>query len=135
MGFANTCWPTSVDFMKRPDLNVNNCWPTMVDMSQDPPTPRRSDATKAAILAAAREHFGKCGYQAATSRPIAASANIDPAMVMRYYGNKEGLFAAAADFDLRLPDLQGVPSDDVGTVLVEHFLERWEDDEALKALL
>ena len=26
-------------------------------------------------------------------------------MVMRYFGNKESLFAAAADFDLRLPDL------------------------------
>ncbi|MEO8180493.1 MAG: TetR family transcriptional regulator [Deltaproteobacteria bacterium] len=104
-------------------------------MDQDPAPPRRSDATKAAILAAAREHFGKYGYQAATIRAIAASAEIDPAMVMRYYRNKEGLFAAAADFDLRLPDLQGVPSSAVGTTLVQHFLERWEDDEALKALL
>jgi AcrR family transcriptional regulator len=104
-------------------------------MSQDPPTPRRSDATKAAILAAAREHFGKYGYQAATIRAIAASANIDPAMVMRYYRNKEGLFAAAAEFDLRLPDLDGVPRSAVGAALVQHFLERWEGDEILTALL
>ena len=32
-------------------------------------------------------------------------------MVMRYYGNKEGLFAAAVEFDLRLPDLSAVPPD------------------------
>ena len=76
-------------------------------MSEDTPAPRRSDATKAAILAAAREQFAASGYQAATIRAIAAAAGIDPAMVMRYFGNKEGLFAAAAEFDLRLPDLGG----------------------------
>ena len=75
-------------------------------MSPDTPAPRRSDATKAAILAAAREQFAASGYQAATIRAIAAAAAIDPAMVMRYFGNKEALFAAAAEFDLRLPDVE-----------------------------
>ena len=98
-------------------------------------TPRRSDATRAAILAAAREQFASSGYQAATIRSIATAAGIDPSMVMRYYGNKEGLFAAAAEFDLRLPDLQALPRKEVGAALVAHFLDRWEDDEALMALL
>jgi AcrR family transcriptional regulator len=97
--------------------------------------PRRSDATRAAILAAAREQFASSGYQAATIRSIATAAGIDPSMVMRYYGNKEGLFAAAAEFDLRLPDLQALPRKEVGAALVAHFLDRWEDDEALMALL
>jgi len=61
---------------------------------------RSSEETKAGILAAARERFGTVGYQAATIRAIAADARIDPSMVMRYYGNKEKLFAAAAEFDL-----------------------------------
>ena len=56
-------------------------------------------------------------------------------MVMRYFGNKEGLFAAAADFDLRLPDLGAVPRDALGAALVSHFLDRWEGDETLMALL
>ena len=56
-------------------------------------------------------------------------------MVMRYYGNKEGLFAAAAEFDLRLPELTGVPPAQLGEVLVRHFLDRWEGDETLAALL
>ncbi|WP_280155143.1 TetR family transcriptional regulator [Piscinibacter sp. XHJ-5] len=104
-------------------------------MTEDTPAPRRSDATRAAILAAAREHFAAHGYQAATIRSIAAAAGIDPAMVMRYYGNKEGLFAAAAEFDLRLPDLAGLPRSAIGAALVGHFLDRWEGDETLMALL
>ncbi|MEV6317283.1 TetR family transcriptional regulator [Streptomyces sp. NPDC051776] len=97
--------------------------------------PRRSDATRAAILAAARERFAADGYERATIRAIAADAGIDPSMVMRYYGNKEGLFAAASDFDLRLPDLSALPREEIGAALVRHFLNRWEEDEVLTALL
>ncbi|RYF09035.1 MAG: TetR/AcrR family transcriptional regulator [Comamonadaceae bacterium] len=97
--------------------------------------PRRSDATRAAILAAAREQFAAHGYQAATIRAIAASAGVDPALVMRYYVNKERLFATAAEFDLRLPDLSALPQTEVGAALVAHFLARWEGDETLMALL
>ncbi|MFF1836126.1 TetR family transcriptional regulator [Streptomyces sp. NPDC058231] len=97
--------------------------------------PRRSDATKAAILGAARERFASDGYERATIRAIARDANIDPSMVMRYYGNKEGLFAAASAIDLRLPELGALPARHVGAVLVGHFLDRWEQDDVLTALL
>ncbi|WP_200208213.1 TetR/AcrR family transcriptional regulator [Micromonospora coerulea] len=97
--------------------------------------PRRSDATRAAILRAARERFAADGYDRATIRAIAADARIDPSMVMRYYGSKEGLFAAAAEFDLRLPALAAVPAEQLGEVLVRHFLDRWEGDETLAALI
>jgi AcrR family transcriptional regulator len=86
-------------------------------------------------LAAARERFAAEGYERATIRAIAADAEIDPAMVMRYFGNKEKLFAAAADFDLRLPDLAAVPRSCVGAALVEHFISRWEEDDTFMALL
>jgi len=99
--------------------------------------PRRSDATRAQILHAARTRFAADGYQRATIRAIAADAGIDPSMVMRYYGSKDQLFAAAVDVDLRLPDLSGVPRRRLGATLVEHFLSRWEDpaDDALLMLL
>lgn len=87
------------------------------------------------ILAAARERFGTVGYQAATIRAIAADARIDPAMVMRYYGSKEKLFAAAAEFDLRFPDFATTDPTQIGRSIVRHFLERWEGDEALVILL
>ncbi|ORB72553.1 TetR/AcrR family transcriptional regulator [Mycobacterium scrofulaceum] len=96
---------------------------------------RSSDDTKAAILAAARERFGAVGFQGATIRAIAADAGIDPAMVMRYYGSKDKLFAAAAEFDLRFPDLAAIDPAQVGRSMVRHFLERWEGDEALVILL
>jgi AcrR family transcriptional regulator len=96
---------------------------------------RRAVDTRAGILAAARERFAADGYERATIRAIAADAAIDPAMVMRYFGNKEKLFAAAAEFDLRLPDLSSLPPAEVGAALTNHFLDRWEDDESLKALL
>lgn len=96
---------------------------------------RPASETKAVILTAARERFAADGYERATIRAIAADAGIDPAMVMRYFGNKEGLFAAAAEFDLELPDLAQVPADEIGTALAAHFVERWERDEALLILL
>jgi len=69
------------------------------------------------------------------ARAIAMDAEIDPALVMRYFGNKEKLFAAAADFDLRLPKLGDLPRDQVGAALVRHFIQRWEADNTFMALL
>lgn len=101
----------------------------------DAPAPRRSDATRAAILAAARERFAADGYERATIRAIARDADIDPSMVMRYYGNKAGLFAAASAFQVQLPDLRGLPAEELGPAVVHRFLEMWESDETLTALL
>ncbi|MET9449202.1 TetR family transcriptional regulator [Streptomyces cinerochromogenes] len=97
--------------------------------------PRRSDATRTAILTAARERFAADGYERATIRAIAKDARIDPSMVMRYFGSKEGLFAAAVALDLRLPDLTEIPRDKVGRTLVGHFLDLWEENEELTAVL
>src|SRR3954449_9368880 len=108
---------------------VNSCWPTLVGMGT------KADQTKAVILAAARERFAESGYEAATIRAIAADANIDPSMVMRYFGNKDQLFAAAAEFDLRFPDLSDVERSELGAAMVKHFLARWEGDDALIVLL
>jgi AcrR family transcriptional regulator len=96
---------------------------------------RRAEATRTAILDAARERFGAEGYERATIRAIAADAGIDPAMVMRHFGSKDRLFAAAASFDLQLPDLSALPRKRLGAELVAHFLRRWEGDDTLKALL
>ncbi|CAL9570516.1 hypothetical protein SUDANB145_04815 [Streptomyces sp. enrichment culture] len=100
-----------------------------------PPPARRSDATRAAILEAARERFAVDGYDRATIRAIARDARIDPSMVMRYYGSKEGLFTAAVSVDLRLPDVSALPRDAVGAALVRHFLSLWEKNEVLTAVL
>src|SRR2546428_4592334 len=87
---------------------------------------RRSESTKARILAAARKHFAACGYERTTIRAIAGETGIDPALVMRDFGNKEKLFAPAAEFDLPPPHLTARPRGTLGAVLGSHFLERWE---------
>lgn len=91
--------------------------------------------TKAAILRAARERFAAQGYERTTIRAVAADAEIDPSMVMRYFGNKEKLFEAALAVDLRLPDFSAVPARELPAALVDHFVERWEGDPADDALL
>ncbi|MER6270763.1 TetR family transcriptional regulator [Streptomyces sp900105755] len=99
------------------------------------PAARRSDASRSAILAAARERFAADGYERATIRAIAKDARIDPSMVMRYFGSKDGLFAAAVTLDLRMPDVSEVPHAEVGHALVSHFLDIWEANEELTAML
>jgi AcrR family transcriptional regulator len=89
---------------------------------------QRSEETRNAILTAARRRFAEDGYERATIRAIAADAGIDPSMVMRYYGSKDGLFAAAVDVDLELPAVGGLPPERRAEVLVRHFLALWEGD-------
>lgn len=96
---------------------------------------RSGDATKAAILAAARNRFAEQGYERTTIRAVAADAAIDASMVMRYFGSKEGLFDAALAIDLELPDFAGMPADEAAALMVRHFLARWEGDPSDDALL
>jgi AcrR family transcriptional regulator len=56
--------------------------------------PRNAEATRAAILDAAKVRFVRDGYEQVGVRDIAADAGIDPALVNRYFGSKEGLFIA-----------------------------------------
>ena len=76
---------------------------TLVVMSQDdlpsPAAPRRRDAaaTRTAILHAAREEFTQRGYDGVGVREIARAAGVDPRLIGRYFGSKEGLFAEVVD--------------------------------------
>ncbi len=96
---------------------------------------RRSEPARAAILAAARNRFSQDGYEQTTIRSVASDAGVDPSMVMRYYQSKEGLFSAAVDVDLQLPDLAGVQPEQVAERLLRHFVSRWEGDAATEALM
>ncbi len=70
------------------------------------PAPRRRDAeaTRAAILEAAKGQFARLGYDRAGLRDIAAEAGADVALIKRYFGGKEGLFTEALRASIR-PDL------------------------------
>lgn len=94
----------------------------------------KSDATRAAILEAARQLFAQHGYDRTTVREVAARAGIDPAMVIRYFGSKDELFARAVAFDLRLPDIRSIDPSRLGEMLVRHFLAVWEGENRHRGL-
>lgn len=106
-----------------------------MNVEPDQPPARRSDATRAAILEAARARFAAEGFRKATIRAIAADAAIDPSMVMRYFGSKDGLFAAAVDVRLDLPDLAAAEPNTLGELLIRRFLAIWEDQPDNKVLV
>lgn len=56
---------------------------------------RNRDATRTNLLLAARACFAEAGFQDTTTRDIAAAAGVNPALIGRYFGSKEQLFAEA----------------------------------------
>lgn len=63
--------------------------------SPSPARARDSAATRRALLDAAAELFAVEGYEATTVRAVADRAGVNQALLFRYFGNKEGLFAEA----------------------------------------
>ncbi|WP_312165469.1 TetR family transcriptional regulator [Phenylobacterium sp.] len=70
------------------------------------PGPRRRDAeaTRAAILEAAKKQFALTGYDC-TLRDIAGEAGADVALVKRYFGGKDALFVEALKASFRANDV------------------------------
>lgn len=95
----------------------------------------KSERTRAAIEAAARRLFAEQGFERTTVRDIAGAAQADPALVIRYFRNKDELFATVAEPELELPDLSRVDIERIGETLAAHFLDLWEGDGALAVLL
>lgn len=82
------------------------------------------------ILDAARTLFAARGYDAASIRGIAAEAGVDPALVMHFFGNKEGVFIAAMELPYApsqvLPGLIAGDPDRTGERLVGFFVATWD---------
>ncbi|MFF7333964.1 TetR family transcriptional regulator [Streptomyces sp. NPDC008150] len=62
---------------------------------------RDADATRAALLRAARDLFGLHGYEAVTLRDIGERAGADASLIARYFGNKAALYRSAVAEDGR----------------------------------
>ncbi|HEY1708337.1 MAG TPA: TetR family transcriptional regulator [Rhizomicrobium sp.] len=76
---------------------------TTLESAKRRPEPRKRDAeaTRAAIVDAAKIHFARSGYEGAFLRDIAADAGVDAALINRYFGGKEGLFGEALKQSIR----------------------------------
>lgn len=73
-------------------------------MATEPPKRRRNaEATREAIVEAARVRFMSNAYEQVSLRDVASAAGIDPALVIRYFGSKEGLFERVLTTELSNP--------------------------------
>ncbi|MBL8679264.1 MAG: TetR family transcriptional regulator [Myxococcales bacterium] len=90
------------------------------------PRERNADATRSAILQAARKLFTRDGMGVGV-RELAEEAGVNVALVNRYFGSKEELFAQAVgdDFDLS-PLLEG-PRREFGLRLARYALNKPRD--------
>jgi AcrR family transcriptional regulator len=80
-------------------------------------TKRRRDAaaTRQALLEAARARFTRLGYDRTTLRAVAADAQVNLALIKRYFDSKEGLFKAALPATRRFLGIDGeFPRDPAG---------------------
>ena len=119
---------------------VNGCRVGVVATTPEQPTSRdeRRKRTEATILGAARSLFAETGFERTTIRAVAAEAGVDPALVMQYYGSKEGLFAAAATWSDDAQTLLTASRDEVPAAALHDMIEKFEgsgDREAAVALM
>jgi AcrR family transcriptional regulator len=88
--------------------------------------------TRGAILAAARRLFASEGADGTTIRAVARAAGVDPALVMHYFGSKDGLFRAAIEWPIDMGEATGQllagDIDGLGERVVRFFLGLWEDE-------
>lgn len=94
-----------------------------------------ADVTRERILQHASDQFGATGFERTTIRSVARAAGVDPALVMRHFGSKEGLFAAAIEISLALPPPADLPIAELAEHLAEHFVRLWDSTPALQILL
>ncbi len=104
-----------------------------------PTREERRRRTEAAILSAARELFASCGYERTTIRAVAGRACVDPALVMQYYGSKEGLFAQASHWSPEHQTVTRATREQVPVAALADLFARFEgpgsDHQAAVALL
>ncbi|TWD79138.1 TetR family transcriptional regulator [Kribbella amoyensis] len=86
-----------------------------------------TDASRTAILRAARKAFARQPYAAVTLRGIAADANVSASLIVKHFGGKESLFDAVADFGEAAELLLAAPNPDLGRHAVL-TLVRWRRD-------
>jgi AcrR family transcriptional regulator len=84
--------------------------------------PYDAEASRKALLAAARGLFDEVGYDRATTREIGDRAGVDAALIARYFDSKEGLFLAVI--------AEPVPGEEEidfePAALLAFLIERWD---------
>ena len=80
-----------------------------------------ADQTKAAILESAQLLFATRGYTETGVRDIAAEANVNPALIARYFGSKIALFETALEASLDAEYFIDAGKENFGAIMAESF--------------
>jgi AcrR family transcriptional regulator len=99
------------------------------------PRPRNAEATRAAILEAARERFARESYDDVGMRDIAGDVGVDAALVSRYFGSKEDLFVAVLDSCENGADLMNGDRSTFGRRIAHEAIFEGKSESKLKGLL
>lgn len=99
------------------------------------PREERRRRTELAILHAAQEQFAEIGFERTTIRSVASQAGIDPALVMQYFKNKEGLFAASARWTVDRKKLSSASLEEIPATALDDLFNSFEDPEHREAAL
>lgn len=99
------------------------------------PRPRNAEATRAAILNAARERFARESYDDVGMRAVAGDVGVDAALVSRYFGSKEELFTAVLDSCSNGQELMEGDRTDFGRRVAREVIFEPKNEGKLKGLL
>ena len=105
------------------------------------PRGRRPGAsnTRGRILATARRKFAELGYERCSLRTIAAQAEVDPALVMHFFGSKQQLFREAVGWPVDpsevLKRVLSARDGGLGERVARTFVGLWDDAVSRDALL
>lgn len=99
------------------------------------PRPRNAEATRAAILNASLERFSRDSYDDVGMRDIAKDVGVDAALVSRYFGSKEDLFASVLDSCSNGSELMDGPRSGFGARVAHAVIFEPKKQAKLKGLL
>lgn len=100
-----------------------------------PARPRNAEATRTAIIAAARHCFTRESYDQVGIRDIAVKAGVDSALVCRYFGSKGDLFAHLLQRPDKPLEMIEAGRDGLSTRVAEMVVSKAGDQEAVDDLL
>ncbi|MET9907611.1 TetR family transcriptional regulator [Streptomyces sp. NPDC006476] len=86
------------------------------------PARRDAEATKAAILKAARHLLARHAHADITLKAVAERAGVSPPLILKYFGNKDALFARVMSFEADADALLDAPLEDLGRHMVRLVL-------------
>ncbi|MFF3203585.1 TetR family transcriptional regulator [Streptomyces sp. NPDC002962] len=98
--------------------------PSDASAAPPPPAPARRDAeaTKAAILRAARYLLARQAHADITLKAVAERAGVSAPLVLKYFGNKDALFARVMSFEEDADALLDAPPGRLGPHMVRHVV-------------